>query len=95
MYDTALRIGAKLGVAPVRVYLHTGTREGAKRLGIETKGVSALWPSELPEALRELEPYEVEDVLCIYKDKFLADVLDLRDEPACLPERPEATPNAP
>jgi len=34
VYDTALRIGAKLSLAPDRVYLHTGTRTGARKLGL-------------------------------------------------------------
>lgn len=33
VYDTALRIGAKVGLLPRRVYLHAGTRVGAKALG--------------------------------------------------------------
>lgn len=35
VYDTALRIGAKLGMLPKRVYLHAGTRVGAKALGFD------------------------------------------------------------
>src|SRR5688500_11883973 len=31
-YDVALRLGAKLDRLPTKVYLHRGTREGAKRL---------------------------------------------------------------
>jgi hypothetical protein len=34
VYDTALRIGANLGVEPDRVYLHAGTRVGARKLGL-------------------------------------------------------------
>jgi len=28
IYDTSLRIGAKLGIEPNKIYLHRGTREG-------------------------------------------------------------------
>jgi hypothetical protein len=34
VYDTALRIGAKLSLEPDRVYLHRGTRDGARKLGL-------------------------------------------------------------
>ncbi len=69
VYDTAQRIGAYLDLYPERVYLHAGTREGARALGLD-RHRAALEMQELPEALRELEPYEVEDVLCIYKDEL-------------------------
>jgi len=69
-YDTAHRIGAALGVEPEEVYLHRGTRAGAVRLGFDGRRRS-LAMSELPRALRILEPHEVEDVLCIYKARFV------------------------
>jgi hypothetical protein len=34
VYDTALRIGAKLKLFPIKVYLHAGTRVGARALGL-------------------------------------------------------------
>jgi hypothetical protein len=40
VYDTALRIGAKLGFARERVYLHAGTRQGAKRLALDWQAES-------------------------------------------------------
>ena len=69
VYDTALRIGAKLGIKPERVYLHRGTRSGAQKLGLDVRR-GILEMSALPEELRGLEATEVEDILCIYKDKF-------------------------
>src|SRR5438874_1073908 len=33
-YDTCFRIGAHLGLFPDRVYLHSGTRVGARGLGL-------------------------------------------------------------
>jgi hypothetical protein len=68
-YDTALRISAKTGHEPKHVYLHAGTRVGAKRLGIPTSRdyVSMV---ELPEALQQLKAHEVESFLCIYKNHF-------------------------
>ena len=69
VYDTALRIGAKLGVMPDRVYLHRGTRRGARALGLPWKERS-ISVSNLPIPLRSLPPHEVEDCLCIFKDQF-------------------------
>lgn len=67
VYDTALRLGVHLGLRPRRVYLHAGTRRGAQALGLDSRSES-LSLNQLPEALRRLRPYEIEDVLCIYKD---------------------------
>lgn len=65
-YDTSLRLGAWLGLSPERVYLHAGTRKGARALGLATaKGYLEM--DELPDPLQVLEPREVEDFLCIYK----------------------------
>ena len=69
VYDAAFRIGANLGLLPEKVYLHRGTREGARRLGLCFR-VRALSPDVLPEPLRELPAHELEDILCIYKDKL-------------------------
>ncbi len=91
VYDAALRIGARKGVLPKVVYLHAGTREGAQRL-LDVKGRKTLFPSELIEvapALAELEAYEIEDVLCIYKDRLLGGADELDDVVSCWPERPE------
>lgn len=67
VYDTALRIGAYLGLEPNEVFLHSGTRVGAKALGLD--GARRTVPvGELPNALQQLKPREIEDCLCIYKD---------------------------
>jgi hypothetical protein len=68
-YDTALRIGAKLGFTPDKVYLHRGTRVGARALGLDTRP-SFLTMDQLPSFLQVLEPREVEDFLCIFKKEF-------------------------
>jgi len=70
VYDTALRIGAKIGVLPKRVYLHAGTRVGAKALGFDSRA-KTLEVSLMPEWLQQLQPHEIEDVLCIFKDKLM------------------------
>src|SRR6266498_1169290 len=69
VYDTALRIGARFGLQPAKVYLHAGTRMGAKGLGLDSTA-DAIEMGELPAELRTLTAREVEDALCIYKDEF-------------------------
>lgn len=69
VYDTALRIGAKKGILPTKIYLHAGTRIGAKELGFDGKG-KTLKKSDLLVSYSDfqlLEPHEIEDVLCIFK----------------------------
>jgi hypothetical protein len=66
VYDASLRIGAKLKLSPENVYLHAGTREGARYMGF--KGTRRfLELHELPPAFQSLRPDQLEDVLCIYK----------------------------
>jgi hypothetical protein len=72
VYDTALRISAHKGVSPDRVYLHRGTRIGAKELGFDTNRRS-IPRAEFPEELSRLEPHEIEDCLCIYKGAMSPD----------------------
>jgi hypothetical protein len=69
VYDTALRIGAKLGLEPDRVYLHAGTRVGIRHLGLDWHGES-IPLAKLPHALQTMRPWQVEDILCIYKAWF-------------------------
>jgi hypothetical protein len=66
LYDTALRIAAWRALEPARVFLHAGTRIGARELGLDVKAGSVS-PTDLPLPLRQLRPREIEDVLCIYK----------------------------
>ncbi len=68
-YDAAFRIGAYLGRYPTRVYLHRGTRAGARALGLDYRR-DALEMSEVPQELRDRQPYEVENILCIYERRF-------------------------
>jgi hypothetical protein len=69
VYDTTHRIGEFIGVHPDRVYLHTGTRDGAKALGLDGKR-PFLFRREFPRAFGRLKPYEIEDCLCRYKDQL-------------------------
>jgi hypothetical protein len=69
VYDTAHRIGVRLGLQPTKVYLHRGTRDGALALG-KGKGAKALDKKEFGRMFCSLAPHEIEDCLCIYKDEL-------------------------
>lgn len=69
VYDTALRLGSFLKLSPQYVYLHAGTRTGARALGLNVSE-GFLSVSSLPKEIRNLAPHEIEDFLCIYKGHF-------------------------
>jgi hypothetical protein len=69
VYDTALRLGAYLGLSPTLVYIHAGTRGGARALGLDVSR-HAIPFEEFPPVLRSLSPSELEDFLCIYKARL-------------------------
>lgn len=71
IYDTALRIGAFLNFLPNKVYLHAGTRKGARALKHPEWKNYWIELEKLPTELKELSADEIEDVLCIYKDKII------------------------
>lgn len=70
VYDIAHRIGAFRGLKPTLVYVHRGTRDGARILRF--KG-NTLDPKQLPAAFSRLTPAEIEDCLCIYKNALASD----------------------
>jgi signal recognition particle subunit SEC65 len=77
VYDIAKRIGAKIKVMPDIVYLHCGALDGAHSLNRIMKGVLSedikkrrLPMKSLPEELKVLEPYQVENFLCNFKKKL-------------------------
>jgi len=69
VYDTALRIGAKLKLEPAVVFLHAGTRIGARALGLNASQ-EFIPRKSFPREFEPLSPAEIEDVLCIYKDRL-------------------------
>jgi hypothetical protein len=71
VYDVAHRIGAYLKLQPDFVYLHAGTRSGARRFGLRGTKID---PRQLPDPFRKLSAGEIEDCLCIYR-KQIAKVL--------------------
>lgn len=68
-YDTALRISYYLDLSPMKVYLHAGTRAGARALQLPLNK-NFLEPRELAAELRSRPAAEIEDILCIYKNQF-------------------------
>jgi len=69
IYDTALRIGYKLRRLPERVFLHAGTRAGAAALGLDVKR-DTIPRNEFRPPLSDFSAAAIEDILCIYKDRF-------------------------
>jgi len=70
-YDTAHRIGVYLNLLPVQIYLHSGTKIGAEKLLDKIEG-NTIGKDELPEPLKssDLSCADIEDLLCIYKDRI-------------------------
>lgn len=66
IYDTAVKIGAHLGLEPTSVYLHTGTRDGARALGLDVRG-GTIPIDSLPPEFARLDADEIEDCLCMFK----------------------------
>jgi hypothetical protein len=87
VYDISHRIGAYFGKAPERVYVHAGVRVGARALGI---GGDSFDPKILPKPFARLEPSEVEDCLCIYKEELRGGVRNNfpRSSVCAVPRRP-------
>lgn len=75
IYDVALRIGAHLRRKPKKVYLQAGALTGAKALK-KAKALNfdvrnaPLPVKDFPEPIQRLEPHEIEDFLCVFKDQF-------------------------
>jgi hypothetical protein len=67
VYDISHRIGAHFGKVPRLVYLHAGTRIGARVFNI---GGDSFDPNKLPKQFSRLTASEIEDCLCIYKDEL-------------------------
>jgi hypothetical protein len=66
VYDTALRLGAFLGKSPTKVYLHAGSREGAKQI-LGPRAPMRASVSIFPPPFRNLHPHELENLLCLYR----------------------------
>jgi hypothetical protein len=72
VYDTALRIGAKLDKRPGVVYLHAGAMTGYLALVKERRAAGQKWVrlDDLPKEVQVLKPHHAENFLCIFKALF-------------------------
>lgn len=74
VYDAANRLRVMYDLpGPEHIYLHRGARQGAKGLGLDYRK-RFLIRDELPPnskaAFKELEGDEIEDFLCVCKDRL-------------------------
>jgi len=69
-YDVAHRISAYLGFFPDKIYLHAGTREGAK-IHATVHNKHWITKSEVHRELRILSESDIENFLCIYKNNVI------------------------
>lgn len=72
VYDTAVRLGSYLNKEPDKIFLHAGTRIGAGKLLKKTIKKPSITKTELPAPFKDsdLSCYELEDLLCIYKNEL-------------------------
>jgi hypothetical protein len=74
-YDAADRLRHRLNLESEHIiYLHAGTRVGARRLfgGRLPREIGwGLQRDDVPFGLRHLSTHEIEDILCHYKDELL------------------------
>lgn len=70
IYDTSARIGEYLKIYPSEVYLHAGTRIGARNIFGNIRGKKKIPLKEFPPIIQHanLTIAEIEDILCIYKN---------------------------
>jgi len=73
-YDAALRLGCYLGLAPEYVYLHAGTRKGARAFATLRGKIPRLPREAFPE-LRDRSASEIENILCVYENIFAKGLL--------------------
>jgi hypothetical protein len=75
VYDTTERLRHRLRLESAHViFLHAGTRVGARRLAggrLKPDDAWGIHRDQVPDRLRHLSTHEIEDVLCIYKDELL------------------------
>jgi len=69
-YDTVTRIAAYLKLEPEKIYLHAGTKKGAINLLNKRITTKTINKSDLPNIFSNLSCSEIEDILCIYKDRL-------------------------
>lgn len=70
VYDTALRIGANLKKYPKYIYVQAGSKNGAQKLLNKRINKRYISKKELPKNFEKLNEFQIENLLCIYKDDF-------------------------
>lgn len=65
-YDTALRIGFQMEIYPKNVYLQAGVKNGYKKVFNQNPNNRFEEKNKFPKELQILEPYEIENFLCIW-----------------------------
>lgn len=70
IYDTATCIGCPKGIFPKVVYMHLGTQEGANALGVTGSIAEKKQFVAKCKDFERLEPIQIEDFLCIYKNQL-------------------------
>ena len=71
-YDISLRIGFYRGLLPTKIYIHQGTKVGAELLLKKKINKRFIEREELIEPFisADIECWEIEDILCIFKGKM-------------------------
>jgi hypothetical protein len=67
-YDTALRIGFQKKCYPKEIYVQCGVKKGLLKCGIAPKE-RKIELHCLPETLKDLEPYAIENFLCVWASR--------------------------
>lgn len=87
VYDAADRLGHYFNHTPTLIFMHAGTRKGARKIRgpYRREEAWAMHARELPDGLKELTCRGAEDVLCSYKDELMLppdhpDVLKLKND---------------
>lgn len=70
-YDTSLRIGFYLDIHPKHVYVQSGVRKGVVKMFQDMKRIPRKMNPELFPKLKDLEPFEIENFLCVWGNGHL------------------------
>jgi hypothetical protein len=92
IYDTAIRIGRGQDLEPIEVYLHAGTRKGAKNLRLNVRRPS-IPRIEFPADFYGLTAAELEDLLCIYARYLGPDSEPFQRPNSCTPSPKGCSPS--
>lgn len=81
VYDVAKRIGGILGIKPEKyVYLASGAKEGAVKLLGERIKEKRLPVEKFRKYFPSLSPIHIENIICIMKEYFINDGIDITNE---------------